>query len=164
MIVKKYSNRRLYDTESSRYITLEELTAKIRGGSEARVVDARTGADLTQATLTQIIIEGRGADTLFPIPLLHQLIRLGDDALAEFLGRYVSTALELYLQARQGSQALGGFNPFGFNPFAPVSSLLRPMQGTPPPAPAPSAQPTEVELLRREMDELKRSLKTRRKR
>jgi polyhydroxyalkanoate synthesis repressor PhaR len=59
MLVKKYSNRRLYDTESSQYITLEELAGKIRAGSDAQVVDAKTGQDLTQATLTQIILEHR---------------------------------------------------------------------------------------------------------
>src|SRR5262245_46762004 len=61
MLVKKYTNRRLYDTEESRYITLEELAEKIRAGDDASVIDARTGEDLTQATLTQIIMESRGA-------------------------------------------------------------------------------------------------------
>src|SRR4051794_18176922 len=69
VIVKKYSNRRLYDTEGSCYITLEELADRIRRGAEPRVVDAKTNEDLTQATLTQIIIEGRGAARLLPVPL-----------------------------------------------------------------------------------------------
>ena len=74
-VVKKYSNRRLYDTDESRYITLEELTEKIRAGADVRVVDAKTNEDLTQATLTQIILEGPAA-RLLPIPLLSQLIRI----------------------------------------------------------------------------------------
>jgi len=82
VIVKKYSNRRLYDTEGSSYVTLEELADKIRQGADVRVLDAKTGEDLTQATLTQIILESRGAARLLPIPLLLQLIRMGDDALA----------------------------------------------------------------------------------
>ena len=73
MLIKKYGNRRLYDTESSRYITLEELAGIIRRGEEVRVVDAKSGEDLTTATLAQIIIEGRGAARLLPLPLLVQL-------------------------------------------------------------------------------------------
>lgn len=70
------SNRRLYDTEASRYITLEELADRIQAGSDVRVIDAASGDDLTQATLTQIIIESRGAAKLLPVPLLTQMIRL----------------------------------------------------------------------------------------
>lgn len=164
MLIKKYGNRRLYDTESSRYITLEDLTGKIRGGAEARVVDAKTGKDLTQATLTQIIIEGRGADTLFPAALLHQLIRLGDDALAEFLGRYVQGALELYLQARSTTQT---FMPY--NPLAALAQLSgQGAWGWPgsspavrPPQPMPAQPSPDVEALRQELAELKRSLRKR---
>ena len=90
MLVKKYGNRRLYDTEESRYITLEELAGTVRQGKDVHVVDAKTGEDLTTATLAQIIIEGRGAGRLLPPALLVQLIRMGDDALAEFLGQYVT--------------------------------------------------------------------------
>lgn len=98
-VIKKYGNRRLYDTEDSRYITQDELSDKIRSGRDVRVVNAKSGDDLTQVTLTQIIIEGRTAARLLPVALLTQLIRLNDDALAEFLGRYVGAALELYLQS-----------------------------------------------------------------
>lgn len=160
MLVKKYPNRRLYDTEASRYITIGELTDRIQRGAEATVIDARTGADLTQSTLTQVIIEGRGAGHLLPTPLLHQLIRLGDDALAEFLGRYVTFALEMYVQAKQGAQSL---NPFaGFNPFS-SNSFFRGFSGgnvAPPAAPAPQS---DVESLKRELDALKRSLRKRKK-
>lgn len=170
MLVKKYGNRRLYDTESSRYITLEELTGKIQGGAEVRVVDAKTNRDLTQETLTQIIIESRGADALFPAPLLHQLIRLGDDALAEFLGRYVQGALELYLQARKSTQAVMPFNPLlALNPFLGqgggfgnwLGGQQQPQHQAPPPPRDPA--PSDVELLRRELDELKASLQKRKK-
>ena len=160
MLVKKYGNRRMYDTESSRYITIGELTDRIQRGAEATVVDAKTGEDLTQATLTQVIIEGRRAGHLLPVPLLHQLIRLGDDALAEFLGRYVTFALEMYIQAKQGAQA---FNPFaGFNPFS-SSSFFRGFSGGAPAAAAPLPPQTDVESLKRELDELKRSLRKKRK-
>src|SRR4051794_35082758 len=92
-VIKKYGNRRLYDTRASAYITLEELADKVRRGADVRVVDAKTNADLTQSTLAQIILESRRASDLLPVPLLVQLIRMGDDALAEFLGRYMSFAL-----------------------------------------------------------------------
>ena len=90
LTVKKYSNRRLYDTIESRYITMEELAEKIRAGADVRVVDAKTNEDLTATTLTQIVVEGRGAARMLPVPLLTQLIRMGDDNLAEFFGRYVT--------------------------------------------------------------------------
>ena len=177
MIVKKYSNRRLYDTEGSRYITLEELAEKIRLGAEVKVHDAKTSEDLTQVTLTQIILESRGAARLLPVPLLLQLIRMGDDALAEFFGRFLSTALELYFQAKQGAQAISPYNPFASVPFAATNALARLLLGgwggeqpaaapPPPPAPqqaAPPAPDSDVAALRREMEELKRSLKRRHK-
>ena len=111
LVIKKYPNRRLYDTSESRYITLEDLADRIKAGSDVLVQDATTGADLTQATLTQIVLESRNGARLLPVPLLLRLIRLGDEALAEFLGRYVSWALEMYVQARQGARALMPLNP-----------------------------------------------------
>jgi polyhydroxyalkanoate synthesis repressor PhaR len=164
-VIKKYGNRRLYDTEDSRYITLDELARKIGAGRDVRVVDARSGDDLTQTTLTQIIVEGRRAARLLPSSLLAQLIRLNDDALAEFLGRYVGAALELYLETRRASDA-SPYQPFAGLPPAASNALLR-MFMTPlargEPAAQPSAAPapaeeSEVAALRRELDELKRSL------
>ncbi len=167
-LIKKYGNRRLYDTDTSRYVTLEELTAKIRDGAEVRVVDAKTGEDLTQPTLTQIIFEGRGAQALLPAQLLHQLVRLQEDALAEFFGRYLQGALELYLNAKRSAQTVMPFNPFlsltGVG--APFGSWGQPpVQAPPQPAPTVPVAPaaTDLESLRKELDELKRSLHRRRK-
>jgi polyhydroxyalkanoate synthesis repressor PhaR len=168
-LIKKYSNRRLYDTTRSRYISLDELAETVRAGKDVRVVDAKTGADLTQLTLAQVIFESKSAARLLPPQLLTQLIRLSDDALAEFLGQYVSAALDLYLQARQGAQSLAPYIPFGAMPFGAQNPFARlwstPAPAAPPaPAPAPaSAPPGEVAALRREMDELKASLRKRRK-
>jgi polyhydroxyalkanoate synthesis repressor PhaR len=165
VLVKKYGNRRLYDTAQSRYVTLDQVGESIRSGADVRVVDAKTGEDLTAATLAQIIIEGRGAARLLPVPLLIQLIRMGDDALAEFLGQYVTWALEVYLQARQGVQAMSPFNPFLSSPL--VSGLSR-MFGMGSPAsgaassPPPPAAP-DLSELRREIDELKKSVKKKRR-
>jgi polyhydroxyalkanoate synthesis repressor PhaR len=168
-LIKKYSNRRLYDTTRSRYISLDELAETVRAGKDVRVVDAKTEADLTQLTLAQIIFESKSAARLLPPQLLTQLIRLSDGALAEFLGQYVSAALDLYLQAKQGAQALAPYVPFGAmpfgaqNPFARLWSTPAP-SAAPPPAPAPApAPPSEVAAIRRELNELKASLRRRRK-
>ena len=155
LVVKKYPNRRLYDTAESRYITLEDLAERIKKGSDVLVQDATTGADLTQATLTQIILESRGGAKLLPVPLLLRLIRLGDEALAEFFGRYVSWALEMYLQAQHGARALMPINPLANAPFAATNALARLVLGaankwgspasgaapSPMPPVSPSAQP-----------------------
>jgi polyhydroxyalkanoate synthesis repressor PhaR len=180
VLVKKYANRRLYDTEESRYVTLDELAGRIRRGADVRVFDAETNEDLTQAILTQIIIENRKAARMLPVGLLIQLIRMGDDALAEFLGQYMTTALDLYLRAKQGANALAPFNPFANIPFATTSALARMLLAgglgwgetspppppepspspPPPPPPPPSTSPSSSELaeLRREIGELKRSM------
>jgi polyhydroxyalkanoate synthesis repressor PhaR len=166
VLVKKYGNRRLYDTSQSCYVTLEEVGELIRAGQDVRVVDAKSGADLTAATLAQIIIEGRGAARLLPVPLLVQLIRMGDDALAEFLGQYMSWALEIYLQAKQGAQAMSPFNPFLSSPFSGNLSRMfgmGPAARIEPPAPAAPASGNELAMLRREIDDLKRSLKKKRR-
>ncbi len=139
--IKKYSNRRLYDTEASRYITLEELADRIQAGSDVRVIDAASGDDLTQATLTQIIIESRGAAKLLPVPLLTQMIRLREEALAEFLGRYMTGALELYLQAKQGAQQIAQYNPLVNLPFQAGNAFARLWGGMSPWADAPQPQP-----------------------
>lgn len=151
-LVKKYGNRRLYDTSLSRYVTLDELATRIAGGERVQVVDAKSGRDLTAATLTQIIVEGRELSRLLPVPLLEQLIRLGDDALAEFLGTWVVGALEVYLQVRAGLRS-----PPPWNPLAAMSPLGEAMarMWTPPPEPAAAG---EVAELRREVEELRREI------
>lgn len=167
MLVKKYSNRRLYDTSDSRYITLEDLADKVKKGEDVRVVDAKTGEDLTAATLTQILVEGRGAARMLPLPLLVQLVRLGDDALAEFLGQYVRWALEIYMSAKQGARQFAPYNPFSGAPLGTPEALMRlfgagPPRSEPPPASAP-APGGEIAELRRELEDLKRSLRKRRR-
>ena len=163
ILIKKYGNRRLYDTEQSRYITLEELADQVRAGADVQVRDAKTNDDLTQATLAQIILESRGGAKLLPVPLLVQLIRLRDEALSEFFGRYISAALELYLQARSNAQALAPVNPFLNMPFAATSALAR-LFGSPAWEAPPAPPSDDVASLRRELDDLKRSLSKRKKR
>ena len=78
-VIKRYSNRKLYDTQESRYVTLEEIEEMIRGGREISVVDAASGEDLTSVTLTQIILENeRTRRASLPSAFLHQLIKHGE--------------------------------------------------------------------------------------
>ncbi|MBL0215983.1 MAG: hypothetical protein IPQ07_19145 [Myxococcales bacterium] len=125
VLVKKYGNRRLYDTGDSKYVTLDELAAKIRAGHDIRVVDANTNEDLTQATLTQLVLETGHASRFLPVQLLLQMIRLSDDSLAEFFSRYVTGALDLYLQAKRGVQTLSAYNPLTQIPAAATDALAR---------------------------------------
>jgi polyhydroxyalkanoate synthesis repressor PhaR len=146
VLIKKYGNRRLYDTGDSRYVTLDELAAKIRAGAELRIVDAQSGEDLTQATLTQIVLETGHAAKFLPVQLLTQMIRLSDDALAEFFSRYVTGALDLYLQAKRGVQSIASYNPLAQLPIAATDALARMWMGSPfggyaPPAAYPPYPP-----------------------
>jgi polyhydroxyalkanoate synthesis repressor PhaR len=140
VLIKKYGNRRLYDTGDSRYVTLEELAAKVRGGADLRVVDAQTSEDLTQTTLVQIVLETGNAAKFLPVQLLTQMIRLSDDSLAEFFSRYVTGALDLYLQAKRGVQSLAAYNPLTQIPLAASDALTRMWMGSPY-GPSPYQQP-----------------------
>lgn len=131
VVIKKYGNRRLYDTGDSRYVTLDELATKVRTGLDVRVLDAQTNEDLTQATLTQIVLETGHAAKFLPVQLLLQMIRLSDDSLAEFFSRYVTSALDLYLQAKRGVQTLGSYNPLTQIPAAATDALARMWMGGP---------------------------------
>jgi len=123
--IKKYSNRRLYDTSSSSYITLEELADIIRGGTDVRVVHAKTDEEITQQVLAQIILESRGAARLLPVPLLMRLIRMGDDNLAEFFGQFMSWSLELYLRFKKGAETMQPYSPFGNEMFQGPEAFFR---------------------------------------
>ncbi len=124
--IKKYSNRRLYDTDQSAYITLEELARLIREGHDVEVVDAKSDRDLTQATLAQIVVESRGAARLLPVPLLTQMIRMEEDALAEFMSLYMSWALDVYVQAKKGFTDMNPYQMLGAGlPFDPRQALGR---------------------------------------
>jgi polyhydroxyalkanoate synthesis repressor PhaR len=82
-LIKRYGSRKLYDTEESRYVSLEELAAWIRSGQQIRVIDNKTSDDVTSQTLTQIISEeGRKGTSLLPNDMLHDLIRIGEQAVS----------------------------------------------------------------------------------
>jgi polyhydroxyalkanoate synthesis repressor PhaR len=93
-VIKRYSNRKLYDTQESRYVTLEELEELIRAGKEISVVDVSTGEDLTSVTLAQIILENeRSHRATLPTAFLHQLIKHGE-AWQDFLQKSLKQSLE----------------------------------------------------------------------
>jgi polyhydroxyalkanoate synthesis repressor PhaR len=93
-VIKRYSNRKLYDTQESRYVTLDEIEEMIRSGREISVVDAASGEDLTSVTLTQIILEAeRNHRGNLPTAFLHQLIKHGE-AWQDFIQRSLRSSLE----------------------------------------------------------------------
>jgi polyhydroxyalkanoate synthesis repressor PhaR len=97
VVIKKYANRRLYNTETSTYVTLEDLAKMVRNDRDFVVYDAKNGDDLTHSVLTQIIVEQEsreGGQALLPIPFLRQLIRFYDDSIARMVPSYLQFSLE----------------------------------------------------------------------
>jgi polyhydroxyalkanoate synthesis repressor PhaR len=102
VVLKKYANRRLYDTEKSVYVTLHEVAAYIREGLDVSIVDAKTKEDVTAFTLTQIILEeAKNNNTLLPVPLLHLIIRYGNNLLGEFFEKYLQQIFQNFVTHKQ---------------------------------------------------------------
>lgn len=126
VIIKKYANRRLYNTESSTYITLEHLAAMVRDKREFKVVDAKTGEDITHSVLTQIIMdeESRGAN-LLPVNFLRQLIAMYGDSMQGMVPQYLEASLEAFQrnQSQFRDAMAGAFatGPFATGPFADLA-------------------------------------------
>jgi len=98
LLLKKYSNRRLYDTEKSAYVTLDHVMQAIRQGRRVTVVDAKSGEDVTAFILTQIVLEeSRKKNSLLPVPLLHLIIQYGENVLSEFFEKYLEQTIKNYL-------------------------------------------------------------------
>ncbi len=101
LLLKKYSNRRLYDTEKSAYVTLDHVMQAIRQGRRVAVSDAKSGEDVTAFILTQIILEeSRKKNNLLPVPLLHLVIQYGENILSEFFEKYLEQTIKNYLSYR----------------------------------------------------------------
>lgn len=109
-IIKKYPNRRLYDTEISSYITVEEVRQLILDGEQFEVRDAKTGEDLTRQVLLQIIAEQeQGGEPVLSTQLLSQIIRFYGDSMQGFMGSYLERSMQLFLEQQgQFRQQLGG--------------------------------------------------------
>jgi polyhydroxyalkanoate synthesis repressor PhaR len=104
VLLKKYPNRRLYDTEKSAYVTLDQVAEMIRRGLRVEVIDAKTQEDVTAFILHQIILEeARMKNGLLPVPLLHMVIQYGDSTLREFFQKYLQQTLENYIAYKKAS-------------------------------------------------------------
>lgn len=105
VLIKKYGNRRLYDTAGSRYVNLEDIASLIRQGKDLKVVDAKNGQDLTRVTLTQIITEdAKEKPTGLPLELLRQLIVASDEVRQEFVMWYLKSAFDAYQRVQDAVQ------------------------------------------------------------
>ena len=125
-IIKKYANRRLYNTATSSYVTLEHLSQMVKDNEDFVVYDAKSGDDITRSVLTQIIVEeeGKGGQNLLPIGFLRQLIGFYGDSLGGLVPRYLESSMQAFQrneeQMRQYmEQTLGGLFPF--SPFEEIN-------------------------------------------
>ena len=120
--IKKYANRRLYNTGTSSYVTLEDLATMVKAGEEFAVYDAKTGEDITRSVLTQIIVEQEnkeGAQNLLPINFLRQLIRFYGDSMQKFVPSYLEVSLESFTREQEKFRQQVG-QAFGATPFGPI--------------------------------------------
>lgn len=101
LVLKKYSNRRLYDTHNSRYVTLDDVANMIRDGQQVQIQDATSGEEVTAFILTQILMEAaKRNNILLPAPVLHLIIRYGDNALNDFFEKYFQKTIQNYIEAK----------------------------------------------------------------
>lgn len=163
IIIKKYENRRLYDTTNSRYVNLDEVAQTIRDGSDVQVVDAVTGEDLTRLVLTQIIVEhAKAADSAFPLDLLRQMVIASGRATQETALKYMKAVFDMYQNAYRAMSP--PLSPFEFIPQPPAP---RPATAEVPPGTRSTGngresraaerggnRAFEVEALRRRVEEL----------
>ena len=174
VVVKKYANRRLYNTESSSYITLDTLADMIRDGRDFIVYDAKTHDDIPRGVLTQIIVEEENKGrALLPTSFLRQLIGFYGDSVQGLIPRYLEQAMSSFAKQQQGvrlamEKTLAPFIPFPiedlgrqnmammeramtlFSPFGPREAEPEP--------PAPPAHDAELAAMRSEIEALKREL------
>lgn len=107
VLIKKYSNRKLYDLNRSRYITLEEIAELIRQGRQVKIVDAETQDDLTNITLVQILLEEEKRRNLLPVPFLHRLIKYGEmyqDVFRQYLSSSLDAMLSMQRETKKGME------------------------------------------------------------
>ena len=186
VVIKKYANRRLYNTATSAYVTLDHLSQMVKQKIDFVVYDAKTGDDITRSVLTQIIFEeeSKGGQTLLPIPFLRQLISFYGDSLQGVVPQYLEMSMSQFSrnqdQMRRYMQNAFGFNPFQqfesmgkqnmamfenamrlFNPFRPGQPSHEPPKADGTPADAFTAAPADdqaIDTLKRKLDELQTQL------
>jgi len=151
VVIKKYENRRLYDSTNSRYINLEEVAQMVQEGREVQVVDAASGEDLTRLVLTQIIVEqAKTPGSAFPLDILRQMVSATNRASQETALNYAKAMYDLYQNAYRSMPS--PLSPFGFMP-APGAQRPANADAAPPPASAP-AEGNESRELKRRVEEL----------
>jgi polyhydroxyalkanoate synthesis repressor PhaR len=179
--IKKYANRRLYNTGTSTYVTLEDLAAMVKSGEDFVVYDAKTGEDITRSVLAQIIFEqeNKEGQNLLPIAFLRQLIRFYGDSMQMLVPRYLEVSIESLTREQekfrnQMAQAFGG-SPFGaleetvrrnmemferaFAMFTPFARRESGSSGTASEPEKPAAKSGgEIGDLKRELDEMRRKV------
>ncbi len=162
VVVKKYANRRLYNTESSSYVTLDDLASMIRQGRDFVVYDAKSGEDITRSVLTQIIVEEEAKGrSLLPESFLRQIIGFYGDQVGGLVPRYLEMTMGAF--ARQQEQwreqmrnTIGGFNPFDLSELGRSNmAMMERAMGFFNPF---QARGTEVEALRAEVERLRAEL------
>jgi polyhydroxyalkanoate synthesis repressor PhaR len=172
--IRKYPNRRYYDSTRSRHLTLEEIYAAIREGYEIEVLDSKTGQDITAKVLAQMIIELDPPKLgIFPVPLLHRLLRANEQLVTDFTQKYFNQALEAFLDSqRKFEQSLR--QTLGLKSATPtVADWAKVMWGPFTPTAwsgdenaskgSPNNSTTEVDRLRREVEDLRDQLRQKRK-
>ncbi len=170
VVIKKYGNRRLYDSSNSKYVNLDDIARFIREGRDVQVIDANTGQDLTRVTLTQIITEdAKEKPTGLPLELLRQLIVASDEVRQEFIMWYLKSAFDTYQKVQDAVQSrLGEVQSAILSPVDMMKQLI----GAPAPSQPPAKAEPELDGLRKRVAELearlerpaKRSLTRKRKR
>jgi polyhydroxyalkanoate synthesis repressor PhaR len=162
VIIKKYGNRRLYDTAESRYINLEDVAALVRKGADVQIVDAKTAEDLTRSVLTQIIMEeAKDQRAGLPLELLRQLIIATDYAQQQFLSWYLRSAFETYNKLQEAVQnRLTDVSSAAMAPFQRIREFIAGAL-----SPEAVQEPgLEIEQLRRRVAELEAQLSRKGKR
>jgi len=180
VIIKKYANRRLYNTATSSYVTLDHLCQMVKDGVEFAVYDAKSGDDITRSVLTQIIVEeeSKGGQNLLPINFLRQLISFYGDNLQFLVPRYLEHTMEYFARNQEQMRnymrdTFGGIFPFGrFEDlgkqniafFERALKMFAPFQGVPGNSeagdapPAASADAASLADLKSQLDSLQRRL------
>jgi polyhydroxyalkanoate synthesis repressor PhaR len=174
-IIKKYANRRLYNTGTSAYVTLEDLAAMVKSGEDFTVTDAKTGEDITRSVLTQIIFEQENkGPNLLPVNFLRQLIRFYGDSIQTLVPSYLEVSMATLTREQerfreQATKAFGG-NGLGLMEeqvranmalFERAMRMFTPISAEEPPAATPAAAPNrdqELDTLKREMNEMRSRL------
>jgi polyhydroxyalkanoate synthesis repressor PhaR len=152
VVIKKYGNRRLYDTAASRYVNLDEVAEFIRQGKDVQVLDAKTGKDLTRVVLTQIITEdARDKPTGLPLELLRELVIASDEVRREFVMWYLKSAFDAYQKVQGALQT--GLGDVQSAILSPVE-MMRRFLSSPPPAQLRTEDGAELEALRKRVAEL----------